>query len=97
VHALGYFHCDVIAGRGLGYFLVLDLHRSDFLLEIRGMAEDMNCIAHAQWFNQRKHGYTDMVEKVGNGPDLFARHDSSPFDDSLPDSFYNYYSMHYSG
>ena len=64
-------HVDrhVVAGLCLRHRRVVDLHRGDRLDEVRGVAEDVDPVAHHQRLRQAHGGHVEVTEVVRDCPD----------------------------
>jgi len=62
---------------GYEHRLVLDLQRRDLLLEVRRMAEEVNCVPHTDHLREGEHRHAKMVVVVGHLTNANASHDDN--------------------
>ena len=76
VDFLDYSQGHVLAWLGLGHVLVLDLKRIHLLLEIGGVAEEVDRVANPYDVRQFQNGDGDAIEIVCHLADPSVRHDN---------------------
>ncbi len=84
VHALRHLDCDVRPRLGLIHWLVLDLKGCDFLLEIGGMAQEVQGIADAYGLGQYQDCNVQVVKVVRHRSHALAGHISPPLGLAYP-------------
>jgi len=59
--------------------LVLDLHRGHGLREVGGVTVNVDRVAHLERTGERKHGYVDVIEVMGDLPNFHVGHGATSF------------------